>query len=41
MGGRFRLVYYYIPSTNIARIVDMGHTNEPRNFDQENKINTL
>ena len=26
MGGRFRLVYYYNPSTNIARIVDIWDT---------------
>lgn len=26
MGGRFRLVYFYNPSTNIARIVDIWDT---------------
>ena len=26
MGGRFRMVYYYNPSTNIARIVDIWDT---------------
>jgi hypothetical protein len=26
MGGRFRLVYYYNPSTKIARIVDIWDT---------------
>ena len=26
MGGRFRMVYYYNPSTNIVRIVDIWDT---------------
>ena len=26
MGGRFRLIYYYNPSTDIARIVDIWDT---------------
>jgi plasmid stabilization system protein ParE len=26
MGGRFRMVYYFNPSTNIARIVDIWDT---------------
>ena len=26
MGGRFRLIYYYNPSTDIARIVDLWDT---------------
>ena len=39
MGGRFRLVYYFNPNTNIARIVDIWDTRmSPENLMKRVKI---